>query len=40
MIKSQNIFSFIKTLQKKKILENVINNNLAINIDNDSSIAN
>ena len=39
IMKLQNNFSFIKTLQKKKISENVMTNNSVISIDNDSSIA-
>ena len=39
-IKPQNNFFFIKTLQKKKLSENVMTNNSVVNIDNDSSIAN
>ena len=39
-MKPQNNFFFIKTLQKKKLSENVMTNNSVVNIDNDSSIAN
>ena len=39
-MKPQNNFFFTKTLQKKKLSENVMTNNSVVNIDNDSSIAN
>ena len=34
-MKPQNNFFFIKTLQKKKLSENVMTNNSVVNIDND-----
>ena len=39
-MKPQNNFFFTKTLQKKKLSENVMTNNSVVNIGNDSSIAN